>query len=147
MKEIALKAFKACYLNMDLDHTEHNFELFGLDFMLDCNFNLYLIEVNTNPCLEMNCGLLSRVIPMMVENTLRLTIDPVFPTPFHYPNTQKHIVPDNPIERLQYELIFDEGRDGREVEELLKNSQQNNLMFDGLEDEEVFDNDGKEIEL
>ena len=49
----------------------------------------------------------------MVENTLRLTIDPIFPTPYHYPNTQKHIVPDNPIERLQYELIFDEGRDGR----------------------------------
>lgn len=28
------------------------FQLFGYDFMLDENFKLYLIEVNTNPCLE-----------------------------------------------------------------------------------------------
>ena len=30
---------------------EHNFELFGLDFMLDEDLNVSLIEVNTNPCL------------------------------------------------------------------------------------------------
>lgn len=30
---------------------EHNFELFGLDFMIDEDLNVNLIEVNTNPCL------------------------------------------------------------------------------------------------
>ena len=61
----------------------------------------------------MNCNILNRIIPLVIEHTLRLTIDPVFPIPFQYPNTQKHQVPDNPAERLQYELIFDEGRDGK----------------------------------
>ena len=28
------------------------FELFGYDFMLDNDLGLWLIEVNTNPCLE-----------------------------------------------------------------------------------------------
>lgn len=30
----------------------------GLDFMLDEELNLSLIEVNTNPCLDMPCLLL-----------------------------------------------------------------------------------------
>jgi tubulin--tyrosine ligase len=34
----------------DLHH--HTFEIYGFDFMLDENFKVYLIEVNTNPCLE-----------------------------------------------------------------------------------------------
>lgn len=28
------------------------FELFGYDFMIDNQFKVWLIEVNTNPCLE-----------------------------------------------------------------------------------------------
>jgi len=36
----------------DLEH--HTFEIFGFDFMLDEDFKVYLIEVNTNPCLETN---------------------------------------------------------------------------------------------
>ena len=28
------------------------FEIFGLDFMIDSNLQISLIEVNTNPCLE-----------------------------------------------------------------------------------------------
>ena len=36
---------------LDLNRKESNFELLGLDFMIDENFNPWLIEVNTNPCL------------------------------------------------------------------------------------------------
>jgi D-alanine-D-alanine ligase-like ATP-grasp enzyme len=28
------------------------FELFGYDFIIDASFGVWLIEVNTNPCLE-----------------------------------------------------------------------------------------------
>lgn len=41
----------------------NGFELMGLDFMLDDKLNLKIIEVNTNPCLEMPCILLQRMIP------------------------------------------------------------------------------------
>lgn len=51
IKEIALETFKACYLTMDPQNLSHNFEVFGLDFMIDQNFQVWLIEVNTNPCL------------------------------------------------------------------------------------------------
>ena len=49
--------------------------------MFDDEFKTYLIEVNTNPCLELACPLLARLIPNMIENALRLTIDPLFPPP------------------------------------------------------------------
>lgn len=39
--------------------------------MIDENFKLWLIEANTNPCLELSCPLLSRIIPTMVENLFR----------------------------------------------------------------------------
>ena len=39
--------------------------------MIDDDFKTYLIEVNTNPCLELGCPLLARIIPSMIDNALR----------------------------------------------------------------------------
>ena len=65
--------------------------------MIDENFKVYLIEVNTNPCLETSCSLLSRIIQNMVENAvrynikdLRITLDPIFPPPEHCKWNGKH---------------------------------------------------------
>jgi D-alanine-D-alanine ligase-like ATP-grasp enzyme len=32
--------------------TKASFELFGFDFMVDSSYETWLLEVNTNPCLE-----------------------------------------------------------------------------------------------
>lgn len=50
-------------------------EVFGLDFMIDDDFKPYLIEVNTNPCLELACPLLARLIPNVIENALKIGLD------------------------------------------------------------------------
>jgi tubulin monoglycylase TTLL3/8 len=47
------------------------FEVFGYDFMVDEDFKVWLLEVNTNPCLELGCCLLSALIPSMLDNALR----------------------------------------------------------------------------
>jgi tubulin--tyrosine ligase len=39
--------------------------------MLDEDMNVYLIEVNTNPCLETSCPLLGRLIAGVVENMFK----------------------------------------------------------------------------
>jgi hypothetical protein len=39
--------------------------------MLDEDFRLYLIEVNTNPCLEVCCPLLARIIPEVLDNSFK----------------------------------------------------------------------------
>ena len=49
----------------------NTFEILGYDFMLDDNFKLVLIEVNTNPCLETESPLLARIIPELIDNTFK----------------------------------------------------------------------------
>jgi tubulin polyglutamylase TTLL1 len=71
MKEIALDALRATYHLLDPLRRHHNFEVLGLDFMIDDTYRPLLIEVNTNPCLELSCPLLETIIPPLIENTLR----------------------------------------------------------------------------
>jgi tubulin monoglycylase TTLL3/8 len=52
--------------------------------MIDDDFKVYLIEVNTNPCLELSSPLLARLIPTMLENSLRIVCDPLFPPPENF---------------------------------------------------------------
>ena len=50
--------------------------------MLDSDFKVYLIEVNTNPCLETGQNpLLQRLITDMVDSGLRIAVDPLYPPP------------------------------------------------------------------
>ncbi len=70
-----------------------SFEICGYDFMSDEDFNTWMFEVNTNPCLELSSPFLARLIPAMVENALKIAVDPVFPPP-PVPNSKKHTLPD-----------------------------------------------------
>lgn len=55
------------------------FEIFGYDFMIDKDEKPWLIEVNTNPCLEESSALLKQLIPRMLDDAFKLTIDVVYP--------------------------------------------------------------------
>ena len=79
MHEIILKTFSAVRKTIDPSRRKFCFELFGYDFILDEDFNTWLIEVNTNPCLEESSGLLKRLLPRMIDDMLKLTVDQAFP--------------------------------------------------------------------
>lgn len=66
LKQIATDAVKATFTSIDPQRKASNFEIFGFDFMIDSNFKPWLIEINTNPCLELSCPILERLIPSMV---------------------------------------------------------------------------------
>ena len=57
---------------------KYTFELFGYDFIMDEKLNTYLIEVNTNPCLEESNQLLKKLLPRMLDDMLNLMVDPLF---------------------------------------------------------------------
>jgi hypothetical protein len=52
MKSLIINSFHSVRRTIDPHRRKYFFELFGYDFILDEDFNPWLIEVNTNPCLE-----------------------------------------------------------------------------------------------
>ena len=71
MKELVHQTI-ACANNKLRDGGGHNkkdfqMEIYGYDFMVDKNGGLWLIEINTNPCLEESSPLLQKLIPRMLS--------------------------------------------------------------------------------
>jgi hypothetical protein len=48
----------------------------------------------------------------MVEQSLKLSLDLIYPPPSHYPNSAKHFAPYINVSNFKYELIFDSLTDG-----------------------------------
>ena len=79
MKNLIKKSVFSVRKTIDPEKRKFCFELFGYDFIVDEDFNTWLIEVNTNPCLEESSKLLKDLIPRMLEDMLKLTVDVIFP--------------------------------------------------------------------
>ena len=92
MKRIAQVAVRAAYNKLDPEAKDYGFELFGLDFIVDAGFRPWLIEVNTNPCLELSSPTLQRLIPRMMENLARVSLDPVFQPSGDAPKSKSHFI-------------------------------------------------------
>ena len=98
IKDIVRDTILASYPVIDTNRRMNCFEVFGYDFMIDSEFKPWLIEVNTNPCLELASLALRILIPGMLENALKLVVDSLFPAP----GVQHHQV----IQLNKFELIF-----------------------------------------
>ncbi|XP_043342067.1 LOW QUALITY PROTEIN: inactive polyglycylase TTLL10 [Cervus canadensis] len=64
---LAVKAKLECKLGY--------FDLIGCDFLIDENFKVWLLEMNSNPALHTNCEVLKEVIPGVVMETLDLALE------------------------------------------------------------------------
>eukprot|EP00347_Sterkiella_histriomuscorum_P014963 403358833 len=76
-KSLILHSLKA--VKNKLKFQKHTFELVGYDFIVDEDLQSYIIEVNTNPCIEESSGLLKMLLPRMIDDMFKLTIDTIFP--------------------------------------------------------------------
>lgn len=142
MRTLVADSFKAVYGKVDPYRRIHSFEIYGFDFMIDDSFKVYLIECNTNPCLELPCPLLSWVISELLDNSFRVALDPLFqPNDFAFCCKRTAALPAE----TKYELVFDELVHGPQLKELLK--KWDNVILEIDEDEEAYSDDGEKCEV
>ncbi len=85
--------------------------------MIDSDLKVYLIEVNSNPCFALSSPYLARLIPQMIENALKLAVDPIFPPP-PWPPAKRHLLSHTLESENKFTLIFDEKQDAASVGDL-----------------------------
>ena len=78
VKEIIIHSMKSVAGKINKAERKICFEIFGYDFMFDENYIPYLLEVNTNPGLEISSPLIEMLIPRMLDDAFKLTIDKIF---------------------------------------------------------------------
>ena len=78
MKDIAIDCYMSARNSMNPSKRRHSFEFFGFDFMIDEDFRVWLIEVNTNPLLAIHNKRMSDLLPNMLADLLKINLDPVF---------------------------------------------------------------------
>jgi hypothetical protein len=76
----AIVRISALSVRKKVNRQERNycFEVLGYDFMLDEECRPWLIEVNSNPCIEESSPLLQELLPRMLDDAFLLTIDRIF---------------------------------------------------------------------
>jgi len=57
------------------------FELFGFDLMVDDDFNMLLIEVNSSPAMDYSTPVTERLVKLVLEDVIKVVVD--------YPNAKK----------------------------------------------------------
>ena len=133
----AADIIKSASMVMDSNRREFTFEIFGLDFMIDQDFKTWLIEVNTNPCLELGSPLLARIIPNMIENALKIAVDPLFPPPREFPKTKT--VSTEVFQTNKFTLIFNSSEEKETLAFLTKDTNLSNIIESDDEDDNYDD--------
>ena len=101
IKEIVTITTQSVKEDINKNDRNYQFEIFGYDFMLDENFNLFLIEINTNPGMEESSPWIKIIVPRMLDDALRLTLDQLFNPEYDFSKIYR-----NEEDRKNIEIVF-----------------------------------------
>ena len=73
MKKIVISSFDSA--RHEMKQRENSFELFGYDFMIDEQFNVILIEVNSSPALDYSTNVTKKLVKLMIKDLIQVVID------------------------------------------------------------------------
>ena len=134
IKEIIKLTMRSAKYKINKNRRNYQFEIFGYDFMMDTEFNLFLIEINTNPGLEESSPWIKLIVPRMLDDALRLNIDQLFETKYDfdliYKSKEYNNVYNNILNRynkiVKDNEIFDKDENSKEINEDNKDTIKNN---------------------
>lgn len=66
MKQLITLTMYSIKDKININSRPQCFEIFGYDFLIDCDFYVWLIEANTNPCIEESSAMLSALLHRML---------------------------------------------------------------------------------
>lgn len=78
MKDIAIDCYLSSKNVLNPNKRRNSFEFFGFDFMIDEDFRVWLIEVNTNPYIGIHNKGMKHILPEMFDSLFKIVLDPVF---------------------------------------------------------------------
>ena len=78
MKDLAIDCYLSAKSTMNPSKRRNCFELFGFDFMIDEDFRIWLIEVNTNPYIGIHNTKMKNLLPTMLDGFYKIVLNPVF---------------------------------------------------------------------
>jgi hypothetical protein len=81
IKQQIIHSLKATREQLVDSTVKKSFELLGYDFMIDSELKTYLIEINSNPCLEFASPMLEELIDSMIEGVFQTVVDRICPPP------------------------------------------------------------------
>ena len=59
----------------EIVYRENCFELYGYDFMIDNELNIFLIEINSSPAMDYSTSITQKLVQEMSENLIQIVID------------------------------------------------------------------------
>ena len=95
MKDLMIDSYISAKKIMHKGKRNKVFELFGYDFLIDEDFRVWLLEVNTNPYLGVPNDYIEKLLPVLLDDLLALCLD-------------VHLPPKNPRARTEndFELLY-----------------------------------------
>lgn len=73
MQEIIYLSIKS--VQDQIEGRSRSFELFGYDFLIDQEYNPWLIEVNSSPSLDYSTHITERLVKQALEDCVKVVVD------------------------------------------------------------------------
>ena len=126
IKEIISVSMRSGKNRINKNGRSHQFEIFGYDFMLDADFNAFLIEINSNPGLEISSPWIQIIVPRMLDDALRLTVDKVFEPIYDFSKNHKEKLKEE--DKIIYEKNKNENEDKNNLNNQLNISKDSSII-------------------
>ena len=78
MKDLAVDCYLSAKNTMNPSKRRNCFEFFGFDYMIDEDFRIWLIEVNTNPYIGIHNTKMKNLLPDTLDGLYKIVLNPVF---------------------------------------------------------------------
>ena len=117
VKNIVSITMKSVKDKINQKNRNYCFEIFGYDFMMDTDLNVLLLEINSNPGFEISSPWIKAIVPRMLDDALRLTLDEVFPTKYQF---DKNAITELTYEEYSNDLIHKKEEDKKEGPRIIK---------------------------